>query len=247
MSGTGGRPREKAPAGYFTIREVADLLGVRHQAIRNRMETGTVPFEKSLKPNGRPSYYIKKEVIEQEMKKRAGGGQRSSEAQTDLEGIYERLDELSEGQEELQQTLREILADTRNDAPRTRPDQPEPTVGNNTAPGETNGQTIPYERADDPELLELIGRDVRGNSTPEEHAPPRSPKNLQLWRDGLRAILSDLQTQFIERRATAEKFRTECFRKGESGKQEWFNFKAELDAWKGGGGTLQAQCRDAFG
>jgi Trypanosomal VSG domain len=91
-----------------------------------------------------------------------------------------------------------------------------------------------YQRAEDPEFLELVGRDVRGKSTPEEHAFLRSPEGMQLWRDGLKAIRMDLETQSIHRKADAEAFRTACVKKGPSGKQEWFEYKASWDAWKAG-------------
>jgi hypothetical protein len=86
------------------------------------------------------------------------------------------------------------------------------------------------QRADEPEFLELVGRDVRGKSTPEERAFLRSPEGVGLWRDGLKVIRLDLETQSIDRKADAEAFRTACMRKGPSGKQEWFESRASWDA-----------------
>lgn len=91
-----------------------------------------------------------------------------------------------------------------------------------------------YERADDPQLLDVVARDVRGQSTPEEKAFLRSPQGATLWRDALKALRSDLETQAISRKADAEAFRTACFRKGPEGKREWFDYKASWDAWKSG-------------
>lgn len=91
-----------------------------------------------------------------------------------------------------------------------------------------------YERADDPQFVELVGRDLRGKSTPEESAYLRSSEVVTLWRDALRVIRSDLETQNISRKADAEAFRTACMRKGPQGKQEWFEYKASWDAWKAG-------------
>src|SRR5215218_983221 len=144
-----GRPRETAPIGYVTVSEAAALLGVTVQAIYNRIKAGTIPYEKSLKRNGQSCYYLSQEWIEQEKKEKAGRVQRAPEAQTNLDDISEHLAALSEGQEELQQAVREILAATQTDAPRASSDEPKPAVGN-TARGEGNGQRIPYERADDP-------------------------------------------------------------------------------------------------
>jgi DNA-binding transcriptional regulator GbsR (MarR family) len=89
-----------------------------------------------------------------------------------------------------------------------------------------------YERADDPALIEVVSRDVRGKSTPEEQAFLRSADGVKLWRDALKAIRTDLETQAISRKADAEAFRTACMRKGPAGKQDWFEYKAGWDAWK---------------
>jgi hypothetical protein len=221
-----GRPKDKAPKGYVTIRKAAEILRVTPQAIRSRKERGTLPFKESLQPNGETRYYIQREAVEQARERRNKASQRSPEDRAVLDQIHERLDEL-------QQTMGEILETTRNRAPLGGSSEQIPT-DEDTTQGERNGPRLPYERADVPEFQDLVGRDVRGKSTPEEHSLLRSPENLQLWRDGLRAILSDLETQRIQRKADAEAFRTECFRKGQSGKQEWFDFKAEWDAWKGG-------------
>lgn len=91
-----------------------------------------------------------------------------------------------------------------------------------------------YERADDPQLLDVVSRDVRGKSTSEGRAFLRSPERVSLWRDALKAIRSDLETQAISRKADAEAFRTACMRKGPEGKQDWFEYKASWDAWKSG-------------
>ena len=89
-----------------------------------------------------------------------------------------------------------------------------------------------YERADDPNLIEVVSRDVRGKSTPEEKAFLRSSEGVTLWRDALKAIRQDLETQAISRKADAETFRTACMRKGPAGKQDWFEYKAGWEAWK---------------
>ncbi len=91
-----------------------------------------------------------------------------------------------------------------------------------------------YERADDQQLLDLVSRDVRGKSTDEEKAFLRSSENVILWRDALKALRSDLETQAISRKADAEAFRTACMRKGPEGKRDWFEYKASWDAWKSG-------------
>ena len=147
------------------------------------------------------------------------------------------LDTMREQQEELERTVREILVAVRNETPIAHSDKQASTNGG-TAREESREWGIAYEGADDPEFLDLLGRDVRGQSTQEERSFLRSPPNLQLWRNGLKAILSDLETQNIQRKADAEAFRTDCMRKGPSGKQEWFDYKAEWDAWKGGASSV---------
>ncbi len=91
-----------------------------------------------------------------------------------------------------------------------------------------------YQRADDPAFIEVVSRDVRGKSTPEERSFLRSAEGGTLWRDALKAIRSDLETQAISRKADAEAFRTACMRKGLAGKHDWFEYKASWDAWKAG-------------
>ncbi len=91
-----------------------------------------------------------------------------------------------------------------------------------------------YERAEDPQFVDVVSRDVRGKSTEEERDFLRSPEGVVLWRDALKALRLDLETQAIQRKADAESFRTACFKKGPSGKQDWFEYKASWDAWKGG-------------
>ena len=228
-----GRPRETAPPGHFTIREAANLLGVKQQALYNRMNRKTIPFKEVPLHNGQTRYYITEEVIEEELAKRGSTPLLPRGDQAELDELSERLNELSARQEELQQTVREILTAVREEAPMTRSDKQEP-ADKSAGQEERSELEIAYERADDPEFLELVGRDVRGHSTPDEHSFLRSPENVQLWRDALKAILRDLETQNIERKADAEAFRTACMRKGPSGKQEWFEYKASWDAWRGG-------------
>lgn len=58
-----GRPRDRAPEGYLTVREAADLLGITQPAVRQRIKRGTLP----TRPGDAAHHYIPREAIEQEI------------------------------------------------------------------------------------------------------------------------------------------------------------------------------------
>jgi excisionase family DNA binding protein len=219
-----GRQHTQAPPGYITVPEAAEVLGVSAQTVRNRINNKSLPGKIAPLLSGARRYYVERKAVQEGLTGSSG---------VSVDELAASLDTMREQQEELERSVREILVAVRNETPMAHSDK-QVSANDGTGREKSREWRIAYERADDPEFQDLVGRDVRGNSTPEEHALLRAAQNVQLWRDGLRAILSDLQTQFAERKATAEKFRTECFRKGESGKKEWFDYKAELDAWRGG-------------
>jgi hypothetical protein len=228
-----GRPKDQAPPGHLTVREAAQMLEITASAVRQRIENGSLAAHTKPTRRKEPRYYIpKKNVVEAIEKDREAHLKKLTQGGSVAE-LAARLDALSERQENFEQTVREFLTTVRDEVPMPRSDKQE-IADKSVGQEERNGLEIAYERADDPEFLELVGRDVRGDSTPEEHAFLRSPEGTQLWRDGLKAILRDLETQNIQRKADAEAFRTACMKKGPSGKQEWFEYKASWDAWKGG-------------
>ena len=61
-----GRPRDVGSEKWATVSECAEALGVTYQAIRNRMNAGTIPFEQHIEGE-RPSYRIHREWLNAEL------------------------------------------------------------------------------------------------------------------------------------------------------------------------------------
>jgi hypothetical protein len=219
-----GRPHTQAPPGYITVPEAAEILGVSAQTVRNRINNKSLPGKIAPLLSGERRYFVERKAVQEGLTWSSG---------VSVDELAASLDTMREQQEELKRSVREILVAVRNETPMAHSDK-QVSANDGTGREESREWGIAYERVDDQEFLDLLGRDVRGQSTQEERSFLRSPENLQLWRNGLKAILSDLETQNIQRKADAEAFRTDCMRKGPSGKQEWFDYKAEWDAWKGG-------------
>ena len=67
-----GRRREEAPEGYATVREAAELLGVTRQAIRQRIDRGTLPtMTQATEGGGEQRYYVPWEAL-RDAKRRQG-------------------------------------------------------------------------------------------------------------------------------------------------------------------------------
>jgi DNA-binding XRE family transcriptional regulator len=61
---TGGRPRDKAPPGYVTVRQAADYFGVSEQAIRNRIRDGALPAKEARREGTRERrYYVPESAL----------------------------------------------------------------------------------------------------------------------------------------------------------------------------------------
>jgi hypothetical protein len=86
---------------------------------------------------------------------------------------------------------------------------------------------------------DLVVRDAKFRHddliTPEEREYLRSPEVCEHWRDTLIHLRREMEAQFSERKAAAERFQTECFARGYSGKADWFEYKAEYDEWRARG------------
>lgn len=59
-----GRPRNRAPDGFATVREAAKILGVSEQAIRARLDRGTLTQRVDPMPNGEVRRYVPREAID---------------------------------------------------------------------------------------------------------------------------------------------------------------------------------------
>ena len=102
-----GRRRDVAPEGYVTVREAAERLGVSEQAVRQRVQRGTLEVLDATTPGGETRYYIPKEAIEEAERKRRGEEARVSSAvgQVGVDELVARLDELSERQERTERII----------------------------------------------------------------------------------------------------------------------------------------------
>ncbi|HJQ29278.1 MAG TPA: helix-turn-helix domain-containing protein [Rubrobacter sp.] len=67
-----GRISEQAPKGHITVREASEILGVSDQAIRNRIERGTLVTKEVPLPGGGRRHYLPRSVIEAEAEKPPG-------------------------------------------------------------------------------------------------------------------------------------------------------------------------------
>lgn len=59
-----------------------------------------------------------------------------------------------------------------------------------------------------------------------------SVESLHTLRDALTTLASDIEAQFLERKADAGEFKNECYVTGD--KAGWFEYKAQYDAWRAG-------------
>jgi excisionase family DNA binding protein len=90
-----GRPREQAPPGYVTVQEAAELLGVSYQAIHKRMQRGTLPFEKGLKPSGGHRLYIPRASVEEVLTRNSEPQHLSDYLDAHVGELAEHLDAMS--------------------------------------------------------------------------------------------------------------------------------------------------------
>lgn len=89
-------------------------------------------------------------------------------------------------------------------------------------------------------LRSLVADDARRKASQEASAELRKEENLQLWSDVLHELNKDLESQFMERKADTQAFQNACFGAGPQGKREWFEYKAQYDAWRAGARRFQA-------
>ncbi len=100
--------------------------------------------------------------------------------------------------------------------------------------GATEGTLDPALPEDEGALRALVTSDVKGRATEAESASLRRAETLQRWHDALVALNKETQAQFAERRAAADLKQQECLQRGPAGKNEWFAFRAQHNAWRAG-------------
>lgn len=83
------------------------------------------------------------------------------------------------------------------------------------------------------DIRDLTVRDIRGETTPEEAEYLRQPQNIKAWLRHITELGEDIKVQHTERRAEADRKQQECFRSGPEGKNEWFEFRAQYQTWRG--------------
>lgn len=81
---------------------------------------------------------------------------------------------------------------------------------------------------------ELVVNDTKGKVSEEEKQFLRSPSVLGRWNAVLGSLNRELQSQFAERRAEAQSYRNECMKAGPKAKQDWFDYRARYESWRGG-------------
>jgi len=81
--------------------------------------------------------------------------------------------------------------------------------------------------------IEDIARDdLKGSCNEDEAAWLRSGEVAKSWRSCLVTFKQDVEKQFALRKADLGTFQQECMRRGESGKQDYFQEKADHEEWK---------------
>jgi hypothetical protein len=70
MSGSGGRPRDTGTSEWMTVREAAEALGRTTQAIRNRIQQGSITYDVQLEEGKQPAYRVLRHEVEEEAARR---------------------------------------------------------------------------------------------------------------------------------------------------------------------------------
>jgi hypothetical protein len=65
-----------------------------------------------------------------------------------------------------------------------------------------------------------------------------APENIPALYDALTTLVQDIDSQFAERRASAQDFQNRCHATGD--KQGWFEYKADYDRWRAGAQRFKA-------
>jgi hypothetical protein len=114
------------------------------------------------------------------------------------------------------------------------------------AVGTAEARMAPALPEDEGALRALVAKDVKGMATQAEKGLLRRPETLQRWHDALVALNKDIQAQFTERRAAADLKQQECLGRGRAGKNEWFAFRAQHNAWRAGAIRFKAEVENSL-
>jgi predicted transcriptional regulator len=111
-----GRPRDKAPQGYVTVRETAEILGVSEQAVRRRMDRGTLPQRTETLQSGEIRRYVPREALTDISKdanevaaKEGAEPTVAGEVVKRLDALTERLEQDAEQRQEVIELLRKMV------------------------------------------------------------------------------------------------------------------------------------------
>jgi hypothetical protein len=101
------------------------------------------------------------------------------------------------------------------------------------------GETIKEEEQMAVELAEdkfkaVVEADVRDKVSDDEAAMLRQLENVPRWYNELNLLKRDIEAQFVQRKADLLDFQQGCLKRGRDGKQEFFDEKADHEAWKTG-------------
>lgn len=84
------------------------------------------------------------------------------------------------------------------------------------------------------EFIDVINADIRGTLDTDDAAWLRAPDNVEHWYQALCSMKTDVESQLTQKRAEVMSKQSECLAKGDAGRQEWFDFKAESERWRAG-------------
>lgn len=91
---------------------------------------------------------------------------------------------------------------------------------------------------------EIARNDVKGQTTEEEAAWLRSEENISDFRDAVTELMRDIDAQLGERAAALQRYRNECWKLGDEGKQLWFDGLAQYETWRASAKRVKINCQN---
>jgi len=90
----------------------------------------------------------------------------------------------------------------------------------------------------------IVDDELKNKANQEEFELLRQPENLEDWLDVLLSTKKKIEAQLSLNKAELEDFKQKCLEKGESGKQEFFKRKTEMDKWRSSANFIKANIED---